>query len=171
MRPFLDLIIVINITIKYYVNNIKTNYILMYNKMNTTSRFGKRWTVNECLQLHREFELLNLSMDEIALRHKRTPNAIMFKLEQEGLADYNVLYSNYYDLNLHMSTNDFDDNSDDDSNNDSDDDSDDDSEDDEKLNYDDLKEHITRLEKQVSALTEMFMKQTKNGKSVFSLFS
>ena len=131
----------------------------MYNKMNTTSRFGKRWTVNECLQLHREFELLNLSMDEIALRHKRTPNAIMFKLEQEGLADYNVLYSNYYDLNLHMYADKLET------------DSNDDSEDDEKLNYDDLKEHITRLEKQVSALTEMIMKQTKNGKYVFSLFS
>ena len=42
---------------------------------------------------------MNLSIDEIASKHKRTPNAIMFKLDQEQLADYNVLYSNYHNLN------------------------------------------------------------------------
>ena len=67
--------------------------------MNTYKRFGNRWTVNECLQLQREFELLQLSVDEISKIHQRTPNAIMFKLDQEGFADYNVLYSNYYNLN------------------------------------------------------------------------
>ena len=51
-----------------------------------------------CLNLQREFELLTLSIDEIAIKHKRTPNAIMCKLDEEGLADYNVLYSNYYGL-------------------------------------------------------------------------
>ena len=66
------------------------------------SRNGNRWTVNECLQLQREFELLGLSVEEIALRHGRTPNAIMYKLDQEGFADYNVLYSNYHDLNSHI---------------------------------------------------------------------
>lgn len=58
-------------------------------------RNGNRWTINECLQLQREFELLNLSVAEIADRHQRTPNAIMFKLDQEGFADYTVLYSNF----------------------------------------------------------------------------
>ena len=29
--------------------------------MNTITRNGKRWTVNECIQLQREFELLELS--------------------------------------------------------------------------------------------------------------
>ena len=60
---------------------------------NFLKRNGKRWTVNECLQLQREFELLGLSVAEISDRHKRSANAIMFKLDQEGLADYNVLYS------------------------------------------------------------------------------
>jgi hypothetical protein len=64
--------------------------------MNTYSRFRNRWTVNECLQLQREFELLQMSIDDIALKHQRTPNAIMFKLDQEGFADYNELYSNYH---------------------------------------------------------------------------
>lgn len=65
----------------------------------TTTRYGNKWTVNEILSLQREYELLNLSIDEIASKHKRTPNAIMFKLDQEQLADYNVLYSNYHNLN------------------------------------------------------------------------
>lgn len=63
------------------------------------SRYGNRWTVNEYIQLQREFELLKLSISEIAKIHKRTPNAIMYKLEQEGFSDYNVLYSNHHDLN------------------------------------------------------------------------
>jgi len=62
-------------------------------------RTGFKWTVNEILSLQREFELLGWTIDEIALKHKRTPNAIMYKLDQEGFADYNVLYSNYHDLN------------------------------------------------------------------------
>jgi hypothetical protein len=70
--------------------------------MNTYSRNGFKWNVNELLSLQREFELLKLSIDEIAQKHNRTPNAIMFKLDQEGLADYNVLYSNYHDLNAHI---------------------------------------------------------------------
>jgi hypothetical protein len=70
--------------------------------MTTHKRFGNRWTINECLQLQREFELLQLSVDEIAERHQRTPNAIMFKLDKEEFADYNMLYSNYHHLNNEM---------------------------------------------------------------------
>ncbi len=62
-------------------------------------RSGYKWTVNEILSLQREFELLGWTIDQIALKHKRTPNAIMYKLDQEGFADYNVLYSNYHDYN------------------------------------------------------------------------
>ena len=73
---------------------------MLYNvyKMNSYKRCGNRWTVNECLQLQREFELLQMSIDDIALKHQRTPNAIMFKLYQEELADYNVLYNSYYQI-------------------------------------------------------------------------
>jgi hypothetical protein len=66
------------------------------------NRAGFKWTVNEILSLQREFELLGMTIDEIALKHQRTPNAIMFKLDQEGFADYNVLYSNYHDLNARV---------------------------------------------------------------------
>ena len=71
----------------------------MYYSIDKMDRAGFKWTVNEILSLQREFELLGWTIDQIALKHKRTPNAIMYKLYQEGFADYNVLYSNYHDLN------------------------------------------------------------------------
>lgn len=70
--------------------------------MSTPARNGYKWSVNEILALQREFELLNWDIDIIAEKHKRTPNSIMWKLDQEGFADYNVLYSNYHDLNSHI---------------------------------------------------------------------
>jgi hypothetical protein len=66
--------------------------------MNSYKRNGRKWTVNECLQLQREYELLQLSIDEIASRHERTPNSIMFKLDAEGFADYNKIYPSYHNL-------------------------------------------------------------------------
>jgi hypothetical protein len=47
-------------------------------------RFGKKWTINEELALQREYQLLKLSMFEIALRHSRTQHAILYKLESEN---------------------------------------------------------------------------------------
>jgi len=67
--------------------------------MSTFKRNGNKWSVNEILRLQREFELLELSIDDIAMRHQRSPDAIMYKLDNEGFADFNVLYSNYYNLN------------------------------------------------------------------------
>jgi hypothetical protein len=55
--------------------------------MNSYKRNGKKWTINETLSLEREFDLLNLSLQEIASRHKRTEKAILFKLESEGFID------------------------------------------------------------------------------------
>jgi len=70
--------------------------------MSTRNRIGNKWTVNEVLSLQREFELLGWDIDQIAEKHGRTANAIMYKLEQEGFADYNILYSNYHTLNTKM---------------------------------------------------------------------
>jgi hypothetical protein len=67
--------------------------------MSTFKRNGNKWSVNEILRLQREFELLELSIDDIATRHQRSPDAIMYKLDNEGFANFNVLYSNYYNLN------------------------------------------------------------------------
>ena len=70
--------------------------------MSTRNRIGNKWTVSEVLSLQREFELLGWDIDQIAEKHGRTANAIMYKLEQEGLADYNTLYSNYHTSNTKM---------------------------------------------------------------------
>ncbi len=67
--------------------------------MKRYSRAGFKWSINEVLSLQREFELLGWDIDQIAAKHKRSPDAIIYKLDNEGLADYNVLYSNYYNLN------------------------------------------------------------------------
>jgi hypothetical protein len=55
-------------------------------------RNGYKWSINECLQLEREYDLLKMSVPDMALKHNRTINAIMFKLEAEGLDTYNNLY-------------------------------------------------------------------------------
>ena len=57
-------------------------------------RANARWTVNECLRLEREFDLLKLSIEEIAALHERSTNAIMYKLDAEGIADYNDVFQN-----------------------------------------------------------------------------
>ena len=56
-------------------------------------RSGFKWSVNECLRVEREYDLLKLSIPEIALLHERSIEAIMYKLDKEGIADYNELYS------------------------------------------------------------------------------
>jgi len=53
------------------------------------SRNGRSWTINECLQLQREHELLKMSVEEIAEKHQRSVKAILYKLEAEGFASFN----------------------------------------------------------------------------------
>lgn len=62
------------------------------------SRIGNKWSVNELLSLQREYELLEWSIDQIARKHRRTPLAIIYKLDHEGLANFNVLHKDYYKL-------------------------------------------------------------------------
>jgi hypothetical protein len=50
-------------------------------------RQGNKWTINEMLSLHREYELLGLTVQEIADKHQRSETAILYKLESEGLID------------------------------------------------------------------------------------
>jgi hypothetical protein len=50
-----------------------------------TSRVNKKWTVNELLSLQREYELLEMDIFDIALKHKRNPKSILYKLNDEGL--------------------------------------------------------------------------------------
>jgi hypothetical protein len=138
--------------------------------MTDYKRFGNRWTINECLQLEREYDLLELSIDEMAERHQRTPNAIMLKLDSEGYADYCVLYSNYKISKQQEE----DENQEEEDENQEEDEEDEDEEYDEEYDEEQdgelsLKLQVLNLEKKVNQLTELLMKQNKNT-SGFSLF-
>jgi hypothetical protein len=52
--------------------------------MNSYKRSGNRWTVNELLSLQREYELLEWTVGQIAEKHQRSVEAILYKLESEG---------------------------------------------------------------------------------------
>jgi phosphomevalonate kinase len=58
-------------------------------------RSGKKWSVNEILSLQREYELLQMNVDEIAKKHKRTSKAIMYKLHHEGFAKFDWLFHSH----------------------------------------------------------------------------
>jgi hypothetical protein len=51
------------------------------------NRANKKWNINEILSLQREYQLLKMTIDEIAERHKRSAIAIAYKLKQEGFID------------------------------------------------------------------------------------
>ena len=50
-------------------------------------RANNKWNINEILSLQREYELLKMSVDEIAEKHKRSAIAIAYKLKQEGFIE------------------------------------------------------------------------------------
>ena len=50
----------------------------------TPKRHGNRWTINEILKLQREYELLGMSVSEIACSHERSINSIVLKIDEEG---------------------------------------------------------------------------------------
>ena len=51
------------------------------------NRHNYRWKEREVDTLFREYELLELTPEEIALRHERTVSSILFRLRQEGIID------------------------------------------------------------------------------------
>ena len=50
-------------------------------------RHRRNWSVNEVLQLQREYELLGWNIQQIAKKHERSVDAILYKLEQERFID------------------------------------------------------------------------------------
>jgi hypothetical protein len=56
--------------------------------MQNPSRHNFKWSINEILALHREYDLLKLSVQEIANKHQRTPHAIIYKLVNENIIYY-----------------------------------------------------------------------------------
>jgi cobalamin biosynthesis protein CobT len=50
-------------------------------------RAGNKWTIPELIALEREYDLLELPVQEIAERHKRSVLAIVARLELEGIVE------------------------------------------------------------------------------------
>ena len=55
--------------------------------MTAYMRYGKRWTIVELLSLQREYELLELPIKEIAIKHYRSQAGILSKLVHEGFIE------------------------------------------------------------------------------------
>jgi len=78
-------------------------------------RHYKKWTINEIIQLQREYELLNLSIQEISKNHKRSIRSILCKLEKEkfildwyqakGFEEYVVFQPDLYEYYLYLRNN------------------------------------------------------------------
>ena len=49
----------------------------------TCKRSNFKWTTNEILTLQREYELLEMTVQEIASKHERSVDSILYKLESE----------------------------------------------------------------------------------------
>ena len=146
-------------------------------------RNGYKWSVNECLRLEREYDLLELSVPDMAILHKRTMNAIMFKLQAEGLDTFNNLYfktygQDYIDEQINKLNNlcsddiDEEDSDEEDSDEeDSDDEYDEIDDDDIATNISDrtvIFEHVKRIHKHLTNLLEYFTPRNKSTKEVHS---
>jgi len=119
------------------------------------TRTGKHWTINECLQLQREHELLEWSIDEIAIKHKRTPNAIMYKIVKEEFENSDLL-SSYLFCKKDEQEEEKCVEEEQEKNNDTDSDKSSDKED--ELN--DLKNHVKCLENKMLTIIELLVSQT-----------
>ena len=129
--------------------------------MNTYKRFGNRWTVNECLQLQREHELLEWTIDEIAIKHKRTPTAIMYKIVKEEFDNYDLLSSYLFCKNDDKEEEKYiQEEKEEDQEKKYDIESDKGSDKEDELN--DLKNHVKSLENKMLSIIELLVSQSKN---------
>lgn len=51
--------------------------------MTCNRRSNFKWTTNELLSLQRDYELLEMTVQEIAIKHERSVDSILYKLESE----------------------------------------------------------------------------------------
>ena len=54
-------------------------------------RSGNKWTIPELIALEREYDLLQLTVQDIAKLHKRTVLAIVSRLESEAIININTM--------------------------------------------------------------------------------
>jgi hypothetical protein len=55
--------------------------------MQQHKRANRKWTINEVLKLQREYELVGMDVNQIAIAHGRSANAIAHRLEHEEIID------------------------------------------------------------------------------------
>jgi hypothetical protein len=55
--------------------------------MSLPYRHNFKWNINELLSLQREYELLEMNIQDISDKHERTVVAILYRLQQEDLID------------------------------------------------------------------------------------
>ena len=55
--------------------------------MTMNKRHNYRWKSTETDSLYREYELLEMTPEEIAEKHQRTVKAILYRLQSEGIVD------------------------------------------------------------------------------------
>jgi len=55
------------------------------------TRSGNKWTIPELIALEREYDLLQLTVQEIAKLHKRTVLAIVSRLQSEDIININTM--------------------------------------------------------------------------------
>ena len=55
--------------------------------MSTPYRHNFKWNINELLSLQREYELLEMTIQDIATKHERTIDAILYRLQKEGFIE------------------------------------------------------------------------------------
>lgn len=59
----------------------------VYTMVSVPSRHCFGWSISENLRLEREYGLLELDVNEIAMMHQRSVNAIVHRLQAEGIID------------------------------------------------------------------------------------
>ena len=127
-------------------------------------RTGKTWTINECLQLQREHELLGWTIDEIAIKHKRTPNAIMYKIVKEEFENSDLLSSYLF------CKNDIEEQEEQEEEQEKSNDSDSDKSSNKEDDLNELKNHVKRLENKMLTIIELLVSQTQNKNEAASSF-
>jgi len=66
-------------------------------------RYNFRWNTNELLALQREYELLEMNIDDIAKKHQRSINSIIFKLLSEGFIEKEEDARGFNEYNIELS--------------------------------------------------------------------
>jgi hypothetical protein len=121
------------------------------------ARSGNKWSIPELITLQREYELLELNVDEISRRHKRSVFAILARLESEGIIDVWATARGYMESNVPVCGDDSESEADDDDEDedyksgDSDSDEDDDVES-EKSDVNKLSDRVWNLETSVNEI-------------------